>query len=150
MAILANVEHGHVVGVGLSHIQFSSDIICMRLIYILVKDHIFMSRPCSLCEWAFIALYSSSTQPQPAILQSPGGEPPFDNQVDCYTVLTCWQSDCQWGMRHGLQLAGITLLWLAGLYIVWYCHSCNGLQAHMAGGNFHHFSETTDNPLTQP
>ena len=27
--------------------------------------------------------------------------------------------DCQWGMRHGLQVAGITLLWLVGLNIDW-------------------------------
>ena len=37
--------------------------------------------------------------------------------LDCYTVLVWWQYDkaCQWGMRHGLQLAGITRLWLVGL-----------------------------------
>ena len=31
--------------------------------------------------------------------------------LDCYTVLAWWQYDCQWGMRHGLQLARITFLW---------------------------------------
>ena len=41
--------------------------------------------------------------------------------IDCYTVVALWQQHCQWGMRHGLQLAGITLLWLVGLNIPWDC-----------------------------
>ena len=41
--------------------------------------------------------------------------------LDCYTVQTCWYKDCQWVMRHGLQLVGITLLWLVCLNIGWDC-----------------------------
>ena len=41
-------------------------------------------------------------------------------------------------MRHGLQLAGIALLWLVGQDIGWDCLSHNGLWAYMASGNFHH------------
>ena len=40
-----------------------------------------------------------------------------DQVLTCCTVLTWWQWECQWGIRHGLQLAGITLLWLVGLNI---------------------------------
>ena len=41
--------------------------------------------------------------------------------INCYTVLAWWQKDCQCSMRHGLQLAGIILLWLVGLNIDWDC-----------------------------
>ena len=41
--------------------------------------------------------------------------------LDCYTVLAWWLHDCRWGKRHGLQLAGITLLCLVGLNIDWDC-----------------------------
>ena len=40
---------------------------------------------------------------------------------DCYTVLTWCQWDSQWGMRHGLQLAGISVFLLVGLNIGWDC-----------------------------
>ena len=43
-------------------------------------------------------------------------------------------------------LAGITVLCLVGLYIVWDCLSCYRLWARMAVGNFHHFQR----PLTVP
>ena len=43
-------------------------------------------------------------------------------------------------MKHGLQLAGITLLWLVGLNIVLDYLSRNGLWAHVADGNFRRFS----------
>ena len=42
-------------------------------------------------------------------------------------------------MRYGLQLDGITLLWLAGLNITWDCPSRNELCAYTAGGNLDHF-----------
>ena len=35
--------------------------------------------------------------------------------VDCYTLLDGWHYEYQWGMRHGLLVAGIALLWLVGL-----------------------------------
>ena len=41
------------------------------------------------------------------------------NRIDCYTVLAWWQKDCQLGLKHGLQLAKITLLWLIGLKVDW-------------------------------
>ena len=47
--------------------------------------------------------------------------PQTRNYVDCYTVLAWWQQDCHRCVRHGLQLAGITLLWLVGLKIDWDC-----------------------------
>ena len=37
--------------------------------------------------------------------------------LDRFAVLAWWQLDCQWCMRHGLLLAGIRLLSLAGLDI---------------------------------
>ena len=43
----------------------------------------------------------------------------LNNVLNCFTVL-CWlQWDCSWGSRHGLQLSGITHLWLVGLNIDW-------------------------------
>ena len=70
--------------------------------------------------------------------------------LDCYTVLVWWHCDCQWGRRpSGLQLAGITLLWLAGLKIGWDCLSHNGLLGDVTAENFRRFSETNDNPLAQ-
>ena len=53
----------------------------------------------------------------------------YPGQLDCYTALVWWHWDCQRGMRHGLQLAGITLLWLAGLNINWDCLGHNRLGA---------------------
>ena len=54
-------------------------------------------------------------------------------------------------MRQGLsRLAGITLLWLAGLNIGGDCLSHNGVWHHITGGNFHHVSEATDIPLHSP
>ena len=52
-------------------------------------------------------------------------------------------------MRHGLQLADINLLWLAGLNISWDCLSCNGWvsMTSMTSWNSHHFSGTTYSPL---
>ena len=47
-------------------------------------------------------------------------------------------------MRSGIQLAGITLLWLAGLNIGWDCLSPSGLRAHLTGRNFYSFSEIID------
>ena len=38
-----------------------------------------------------------------------------------YRALAWWQYGCQWGVRHGLQLAGITLLWLVGVNMYWDC-----------------------------
>ena len=52
-------------------------------------------------------------------------------------------------MRHGLQLAGITLLLLAGVNIVWDCLCHYGLWAHMTGKNFHHILEATESVLVQ-
>ena len=46
----------------------------------------------------------------------------FMYQVDCYTVLLWWLYECLGeggGMGHDHQLAGIKLLWLAGLNIGW-------------------------------
>ena len=40
--------------------------------------------------------------------------------LDWYTVPAWWQQDCHRGMRHGLWLAGITLLWLVDLKKVGY------------------------------
>ena len=57
--------------------------------------------------------------------------PPSRLTLDCYTILACWHSDCQWDMRHGVQSPGITLLWLVGLNKGWDCLNCNGLWAHM-------------------
>ena len=38
--------------------------------------------------------------------------------VDCYTVLLWWLWDCHWGMRYGLQLAGITFFdWLVQIQV---------------------------------
>ena len=65
-------------------------------------------------------------------------------RVDCYTVLTWWYKDCQIGMRHGLRLVYITVLWLVGLNIGRLYPSRCGLGAHVTGGNF-----TTDSPLAQ-
>ena len=48
-------------------------------------------------------------------------------------------------MRHGIQLAGITRLWLADMNKGWDCLSCN-----MTDVNFRSFSEATDSPLAQP
>ena len=42
-----------------------------------------------------------------------------ENWGECYTVLAWCQWDCRWGMRHTLQLAGVTLLWLVDLDICW-------------------------------
>ena len=49
--------------------------------------------------------------------------------------------------RHGLQLAGITVLWLAGLYIGWDCLSHNGFWTRVIDGNFYCFSEAADSLL---
>ena len=49
------------------------------------------------------------------------------------------RTNCQWDMGHGLQLAGITLFWLAGLNTGWDCLSSNGMWFHLTGGNFHRF-----------
>ena len=46
----------------------------------------------------------------------------FMYQVDCYTVLLWWLYECLGeggGVGHDHQLAGIKLLWLAGLNIGW-------------------------------
>ena len=48
----------------------------------------------------------------------------------------------------GLLLAGITLLWLADVNIVWDCLSCNGLWAHMTSGNFLFFIVHWQSPFT--
>ena len=47
-------------------------------------------------------------------------------------------------MRHGLHLAGITLLRFAGPNVGWDCLSHNGLWAHVTGGNFYRFSVPTE------
>ena len=52
-------------------------------------------------------------------------------------------------MRHGLQLAGITLLWSVGLNLGCNCLNHNGLWDHVTSGNFHCFSETTNSPFAQ-
>ena len=51
--------------------------------------------------------------------------------------------DCHWGMRHDLQWAGTTNLWLFGRIIDWDCLGGNGLWAHVTCGNFRRFSEAT-------
>ena len=71
-------------------------------------------------------------------------------QLDWYTALAWWHKECQWGLRHGLQLVDITSLWLFGLNIGWDCLSCNGFWSNATSGNFSHFSETNDSPLVQP
>ena len=50
----------------------------------------------------------------------------------------------------GIWEADITLFWLAGLNLSWGCLSHNDLWAHMTGGNYRRFSDTTDSPLTDP
>ena len=42
-------------------------------------------------------------------------------------------------MRHGLQMAGITLLWFSGLNIAWDCLRGKGLWVHVTENNFHFF-----------
>ena len=53
-------------------------------------------------------------------------------------------------MRHGSQLAGINLLWLAGPNIGWDVISRNGLWARVNNGNLNRFTEATDSPIEQP
>ena len=43
------------------------------------------------------------------------------SSIDCYTVTARWHSECQCGLRNGLQLTGITILWLVGPNIGWAC-----------------------------
>ena len=49
----------------------------------------------------------------------------------------------------GLQLAEITILWLAGLNIDWGYLRCNAFFVHLSGGNVHRFPQVTDNPPAQ-
>ena len=59
--------------------------------------------------------------------------------LDCYTVVSWWHWDCQWG-----------LLWLAGLDISCYCLNRNGLWFRVTGGNFHRFQRALTIPLHSP
>ena len=70
--------------------------------------------------------------------------------IDCYTVLTWWQKDCQWGMRHGLQLAGITILWLVGLNIDWDCLVPHCIMGSRDQWEFPPFSDFSGSPFPQP
>ena len=74
----------------------------------------------------------------------------FRRLLNYYTALTCRYYGCHWDMRHGPQLAGITLQWFAGLNIGLYClgrNGRNGLWVAMVCGNFHYFSKAIDSPL---
>ena len=54
-------------------------------------------------------------------LSMPGTRHGLQWPLDCYTLPAWWLQDCQWGMRHGPQLTGITLLWLVGMNTYWRC-----------------------------
>ena len=73
-------------------------------------------------------------------------EPYFNRLIHSLSLVVCRLSS----MRHGLQLTGMTLLWLAYLNIGrdWLNH--NGLRAHVTGGDFYHLSAATDSPPAQP
>ena len=58
--------------------------------------------------------------------------------LDSYTVIAWWLCDCLWDMTHCFQLAGITLLWIAGVKISWEIPQLQCILAHMIGENFHH------------
>ena len=58
--------------------------------------------------------------------------------LDSYTVIAWWLCDCLWDMTHCFQLAGITLLWIAGVKIGWEIPQLQCILAHMIGENFHH------------
>ena len=58
--------------------------------------------------------------------------------LESYTVIAWWLWDCQWNMTHCFQLAGITLLWIAGVKIGWEILQLQCILAHMIGENFHH------------
>ena len=52
-------------------------------------------------------------------------------------------------MRHGLQLAGVTLLWLAGINVTWRKPNLLGFVG-MSCGNFYRFTKATDSPIAEP
>ena len=51
--------------------------------------------------------------------------------VDCLIVQAWWLWDYQWGMGHGLRLAGITHEWYAGFNTDWENLRCNAFWPHV-------------------
>ena len=65
---------------------------------------------------------------------------------DCYAVLAWYHWGRQWGMRHDLQLAGIALLWLAGLMMT----SSNGNIFRVTGPLCGEFTGPGELPTQRP
>ena len=53
-------------------------------------------------------------------------------------------------MRHCFQLAGITLLWIAGVKISWEIPQLQCILAYTISGNFHHCLKDNGSPIVQP
>ena len=70
--------------------------------------------------------------------------------LDSYTVIAWRLCDCLWDMTHCLQMAGITLWWIAGVKIGWEIPQLQCILVHMIGENFHHFLKAYDCPVAHP